>query len=115
MNGALVPIASEIVRHEHEDWMPVFSIAHALERRNSIVDFVQQIMVPGTDFGVIPGTNKPCLLKPGAERLCSFFGFHPEFITLEEVQDWKGEPRGGEPFFYVKYKCKLVRNGRTIG
>jgi hypothetical protein len=111
----LIPINAEIARRESDDWMPVFSIDNAIQRRNAIVQFVKQIMVPDTDYGVIPGTKKQVLLKPGAERLCSFFGFSPEFVTIEEVNDWTGERHNGEPFFYVKYKCRLTRNGKVIG
>ena len=28
--------------------------------------FIQEALVPGVDFGVIPGCGKPCLLKSGA-------------------------------------------------
>ncbi len=114
-NGELAPLNAEIVRRESDDFMPLMSIEGAIQRRNAIVQFVQQIMVRDTDYGVIPGTKKQVLLKPGAERLCSFFGFSPEFITIEEINDWTGERHGDEPFFYVKYKCRLTRNGKVIG
>lgn len=115
---SIVPVSQvEIIRREEsEDWMPVFSMESALRRRDAVVAFVQKIMVPGTDFGVIPGTgNKPVLLKPGAERLCSFFGLSPEFVVGEEVNDWIGRDHNGELFFYVKYQCRLSRNGKVIG
>jgi len=35
-------------------------------------EFTRRIMVRDQDFGEIPGTNKPTLLKPGAEKLCNF-------------------------------------------
>lgn len=117
MTQEVIPISSEIVqRQESDDWMPVFSIQSAVQRRDQIVEFVKRIMVPNTDFGVIPGTkSKPVLLKPGAERLCSFFGLSPEFLTMDEASDWTGVHHNGEPFFYVKYQCRLSRNGKVIG
>lgn len=33
----------------------------------------QQLMEPEVDYGVIPGTQKPTLLKPGAEKLCAAY------------------------------------------
>jgi hypothetical protein len=40
-------------------------------------------MVEGTDYGKIPGTNKPTLLKPGAEKLGVMFRLDPQFQTTE--------------------------------
>lgn len=97
------------------DFMPVFDIALAVERKNAITSFVKQIMIEDTDFGKIPGVDKPTLLKPGAEKLVTFFGLSPEFITTAEIEDWIGEQHKGEPFFYYRYKCRLTRDGRTIG
>jgi hypothetical protein len=53
-------------------------------------------MVKDQDFGEIPGTSKPTLLKPGAEKLCNFFGLEPEFTPIVEDLDWMGAQHGGE-------------------
>jgi hypothetical protein len=53
-------------------------------------EFTRRIMVRDQDFGEIPGTNKPTLLKPGAEKLCNFFGLEPEFTPVVEDIDWTG-------------------------
>lgn len=107
--GSQVPVAAR-------DFMPVFDIGLAVERRNAMVQFVQQIMVPGTDFGTIPGTgDKKVLLKAGAEKLCSFFGLSPEFILVDHAEDWSGAEHKGEAFFYYLYRCRLTRNGRIVG
>lgn len=96
-------------------FMPVMKIELALERRNAIVEFTKKIMVPDQDFGVIPGTNKPTLLKPGAEKLCCFFGLEPEFTEMIEDCDWTGERHAGEMFYYIRYRCRLSRDGRILG
>ena len=59
-------------------FLPAMSMEVALARRAAIVEFTRRIMVRDQDFGEIPGTNKPTLLKPGAEKLCNFFGLEPE-------------------------------------
>lgn len=88
--------------------MPIMKIVDALERRQAIVEFTKQIMVEGVDFGTIPGTGgKPTLLKPGAEKLTSFFGLSPRFEIVKEELDWTGEHHGGEAFFYFHYRCTL--------
>lgn len=96
-------------------FMPVMSMDVALARRNTIVEFTKKIMVADQDFGTIPGTNKPSLLKPGAEKLCCFFGLEPEFIPIVEDADWTGDAHKGEPFHYVRYRCRLLRDGRVLG
>src|ERR1019366_999881 len=45
-------------------FMPAMSMEVALARRAAIVEFTRKIMVRDRDFGEIPGTGKPTLLKP---------------------------------------------------
>lgn len=97
------------------DFLPIFELPQALARRNAVVQYVQQLMVEGRDFGTIPGSNKPSLLKPGAEKLVTFFGMSPEFVTETSTEDWTGAQHGGEPFFYFTYRCRLTRNALLIG
>jgi hypothetical protein len=96
------------------DLLPALSIAQSVERRNQMVQFVQAIMEKGRDFGPIPGTDKPTLLKPGAEKLCTFFGLTKQFEIIERTEDWTGKEHGGEPFFYYLYRCKLLRGDKLI-
>lgn len=96
--------------------MPVMGIEAAIARRAAMVEFVQRIMVPGTDFGVIPGTGgKPTLLKPGAEKLASLFALRPVFSVVEAVQDWTGENHGGEAFLSFWYRCTLYSGDTPVG
>jgi hypothetical protein len=91
------------------------SMEVALARRSAIVEFTRRIMVKDQDFGEIPGTHKPTLLKPGAEKLCNFFGLEPEFTPIAEDIDWTGAQHGGEVFCYARYRCRLLREGRVVG
>lgn len=93
--------------------MPVMEIATAVSRYQSLVKFTQQIMTENIDFGAIPGTDKPTLLKPGAEKLVNFFGLTPVFEPIEIIKDWTGQDHG-EPFFEFQYKCKLYRDKRLV-
>ena len=95
---------------------PAVTLKDALIRYQMMKDFVSGVLQPSVDFGIIPGTsNKPTLLKPGAEKLASFFGLRPIFSVIERVDDWTGENHGGEPFFLRDYKAQLYRNGELIG
>lgn len=44
---------------------------------------MKAVMKDGEHFGKIPGTDKPTLLKPGAEKLCHTFRFGPQYEVLE--------------------------------
>lgn len=93
--------------------MPVMDIASAVARYKQMVEFVKSVMEPGTDFGVVPGTDKPTLLKPGAEKLCTFFGLSAEFNMIASVEDWTGRDHG-EPLFDYTFKCRLLRSGNLV-
>lgn len=95
---------------ERSQFMPAMTIESAVERYNSVREFVSRVLRPEIDFGVIPGTEKLTLLKPGAEKLTTFFGLSTRFQLLERIEDWSGDAHGGEPFFYYLYRCRLHRD-----
>ena len=108
-------MSNELMAVDSGGFMPVMSMQTALARRKAIVEFVQAIMVKGTDYGTIPGTNKDVLFKPGAEKLVTFFGLSVRFDPVTIVEDWTGEKHNGEPFFFYHYTCELYRNGNLVG
>jgi hypothetical protein len=58
-----------------EDVMaPAVSVAAMVKRHDELLEFTKTLMTPEVDFGVIPGTSKPTLLKPGAEKLLRWHG-----------------------------------------
>ncbi len=88
--------------------MPQMSLGEAVARYNATVEFVKAILRKDIDFGVIPGTGKPTLLKPGAEKLATFFGFSTRFNLMDKLEDWdKGR-------FHYRYACELWRAGQFI-
>lgn len=91
-------------------FLPVMSIQQAVQRYNAVLNFTKDLMKEGKDYGTIPGVDKPCLLKPGAEKLCSFFGLTPRFLVVKETERWDGD----EPFFAYWYKCQLWRHDVLI-
>ncbi|HEX6625762.1 MAG TPA: hypothetical protein VF064_18745 [Pyrinomonadaceae bacterium] len=94
---------------ERSQFMPALSIELAVERYNAVTEFVSRVLRRDVDYGVIPGTEKRTLLKPGAEKLTTFFGLSTRFQLVERIEDWSGESFGGEPFFYYLYRCRLHR------
>lgn len=71
------------------------------EQRKILAEYVNSQMVEGTDYGVIPGTNKPTLYKPGAEKLTTLFHCAPRFTIIEKVEDFE------KGFFYYQFKCEI--------
>lgn len=69
---------------------------------------VQKTLKQGHDFGEVPGTNKPTLLKPGGEKICMLFGLNPEYEFLQTTEDYDKE------FFSYNIRCTLFRNGQPV-
>lgn len=65
-------------------------------------------MKEGEHYGVIPGTQKPTLLKPGAEKLCLTFRLDPQYESTETMQG---------DHLTVKTKCTLyhIITGMRMG
>ncbi len=100
---------------ELDRFMPVMNIEQAVARRRVIVDATSQLMKEGVDFGKIPGTERPTLLQPGADKLCNLFGLVVEYEEIEREEDWTGERHAGEPFFYYKVRGKAFRGEFLMG
>lgn len=62
-------------------------LADMKQKISLVQSFFKEIMVQNQDFGVIPGTDKPTLLKPGAEKLCEFYGYSPVMKQVDETVD----------------------------
>lgn len=67
----------------------------------------------GEDYGIIPGTKKPTLLKPGAEKLCAFYRLVATFDIATAYGD--GESR---PWITVKATASMhlgSKEGPVVG
>lgn len=68
------------------------------------VQLIQQVMEKtmkkDEHYGVIPGTQKPTLLKPGAEKLCLTFRLDPHYDIIREIRE--------KDFIAYTVKCDLV-------
>ena len=100
---------NELANISDKGLMPALTIDNAIARYNAVIEFTKAVMKPGKDFGVIPGTgDKPTLLKPGAEKLCSLFGLVPDFEIVDRIVDFAAG------LFYYHYKCLLSRDGKLV-
>lgn len=66
-----------------------------------------KIMRKGVDYDTIPGTPKPTLLKPGAERLLQFFGLGHRVQCVHKIEDWDNG------FFYYVYRATIIKQYPT--
>lgn len=93
----------------------------SLQSISALMDIVlqmrQHIMKDGTDYGTIPGTNKPTLLLPGMEKIMRALNAVPQYIERCVVRDYD------KPLFHFEYECQLIEinsglaipGGRGIG
>lgn len=79
-----------------------------------MAEFVRRVLRQDIDYGVIPGTDKRTLLKPGAEKLLRFFNVSVTSEIADRVEDWTGANHGGEPFFYYLFKFIGVSPGGIV-
>jgi hypothetical protein len=93
-----------------------------------VEQFCKEILKDKEDYDLIPGTKRPSLLQPGAEKICFAFGLSPKMTTLcrseEPERKWQyttttknGETTERTAVGYFRYEvlCELVhRNSNTV-
>jgi hypothetical protein len=84
---------------------PVMDVAMARERLMQFQQFVKEYLVENEDFGVIPGTPKPTLLKPGADKLCELYGLADDYEVTQRTEDFE------KGLFDYEVKCVLMSKG----
>lgn len=83
----------------------------AVKEMNAITKFqalVNSQLVKDQDYGVIPGTQKPTLLKPGAEKILMLLGLKSEYRVTDKVEDFE------DGFFAYTVEASLYHNGALI-
>ncbi len=63
------------------------SITYMAQMRNALIAFTREVLVKDQDYGVVPGVQKPTLLKPGAEKLMNLFVMSVEFECTDKILD----------------------------
>jgi hypothetical protein len=88
----------------------VVSPQTAMTRLKQLQEFMASVMVKDQDYGLIPGTPKPTLFKPGAEKLCEVYGLAPDVEVTNRVEDWE------KGFFHYEVRCRLIskRTGLVV-
>jgi hypothetical protein len=83
-------------------------IQGTLQKISQFQALVQSQLKQNHDFGIIPGTPKPTLLKPGAEKILMLLGLTSEFEIIDSTRDFE------KGFFQYQVRCRLYKNGMVI-
>lgn len=75
---------------------------HDMQAINRFQQIVRSTMIVDLDYGIIPGTQKPTLLKPGAEKIAKLLGLSDQYEILDKSEDWH------QPLFRYLIKCRLI-------
>lgn len=90
------------------DGMNLSAVQNTMQKISDFQKIIQSTLHQGHDFGIIPGTPKPTLLKPGAEKILMMMGLRSEFEIADSTRDWQ------EGFFQYQVRSKLYKGDFLI-
>jgi hypothetical protein len=85
---------------------PVAPVGEVIKAQEETRALIEKALKPGRDFGVIKGTDRATLLKPGGERILAAYGCYPRFTIVEKEIDHD------RPIEWHKEKWMNVAGGR---
>ena len=87
-----------------------YTVPEVVAQVRKIQEIMSAVMKKDEHYGVIPGTDKPSLYKPGAEKLNLTFRFRPEYKILPESVLQRD-------FINYRIRCHLIHiiTGRDMG
>lgn len=90
------------------DTVEIQQVQATMNKISQFQQVIQKTLRAKHDFGKVPGTDKPTLLKPGAEKILMMMGLRSEFEIVDSTRDFdKG-------FFQYQVRCKLLRGDAVI-
>lgn len=90
------------------DTVEIDDVSTSLNKVARVQQAIAGTLKKKQDFDVIPNTNKPTLLKPGAEKILMMFGLTSEYEIVEQVEDWN------KGVFAYTVRCILSKDGMKI-
>ena len=84
------------------------SFKQTMSKIGQFQKLVRENLQDGKDYGTIPGTSKPTLYKPGAEKILMLMGLQSTYEILDSTRDFK------EGFFQYQVRCTLKKNEMII-
>lgn len=85
------------------DNVSIQQVESTMQKITQFQQVIHSTLHQNHDFGVVPGTSKPTLLKPGAEKILMMMGLRSEFEIADSTRDWQ------KGFFQYQVRCKLYR------
>lgn len=90
------------------DDMSIQQVAQTMQKITQFQKVIQQTLRQNHDYGIVPGTDKPTLLKPGAEKILMMMGLRSEFEIVDSTRDFENG------FFQYQVRCKLYKGDLLI-
>lgn len=90
------------------DMVEIQQVQATMNKISQFQQVIQKTLHQGHDFGIIPGTSKPTLLKPGAEKILMMMGLRSEFDIVDSTRDFE------KGFFQYQVRCKLYKGEMLI-
>ena len=90
------------------DTVEVAQVEATMRKISQFQQVIQNTLHQNHDYGIIPGTDKPTLLKPGAEKILMMMGLRSEFEIVDSTRDFE------KGFFQYQVRCKLYRGDILI-
>ena len=75
------------------------TVEEAKESDGEMTRFIDEVLVSGVDYGIVPHASKPTLFKPGAEKILNFLGLVARTEVVNRVEDIGNG--------YFAYECKV--------
>ena len=102
---------TDIALSNHDFTLPGRSHVQAtLQQVEEFRALVHSELREGPDYGTIPGTSKPTLLKPGAEKIAKLLGLADTYEITDKTAEWE------MGLFQYEVRCSLVsiRTGQIV-
>ena len=84
------------------------SFQATMKKIEQFQQLIRRNLKEGKDYGTIPGTPKPSLWKPGAEKIVILGKLRSTFEVLDETKDWENE------FFQFEIRWNLWSGDNLI-
>ncbi len=112
-DAQMVPVeqTKALAKPVHRPILTPQAIKDETEQRKLLGQFISANMVEGIDgdYGVIPGTTKRTLLKPGAEKLVQLFYCSAKYVVTSKVENYD------TGLFSYQFKCEILNGeGYTV-
>ncbi len=90
------------------DSISIDQVQRTMQKITQFQQVVQKTLQQNHDYGIIPGTPKPTMFKPGAEKILMLMGLRSEFEIVDSTRDFN------TGFFQYQVKCQLYKGDMLI-